>query len=334
MIRWAVLILAAVLIIGSYDSACAHEVRPGYLEIREGSPERYAVLWKQPVQGEEVIKLAPVFPADCKIIGPGKQEITQGAMLARATLGCPGGLRGKTIRIAGLESTMTDVLVRLYHEDGAMETHLVRPASPSVLIGGAGGSGQRALAYLLLGVEHILIGIDHLMFVLGLLLIVRGPLMLLKTITSFTVAHSITLAIATLGYAKAPLPPLNATIALSILFLGPEIVRSWRGQTTLTIRHPWIVAFAFGLLHGFGFATGLTTIGLPRAEIPVALLLFNVGVELGQIMFVALIVLLNRSFRRFQFYWPRWAEMIPGYAVGSLGAYWTIQRTVILIRGL
>ena len=148
--------------------------------------------------------------------------------------------------------------------------------------------------------------------------------MLLKTITSFTVAHSITLGIATLGYASVPLPPLNAVIALSILFLGPEIVRSWRGGTSLTIRHPWVVAFAFGLLHGFGFA----------AEIPQALLLFNVGVELGQVAFVLLVILLERSFRTLEVHWPRWVQLAPGYTVGSLGAYWTIQRTVILIGGL
>ncbi len=316
---------------GLIGAADAHEVRPGYLEIREGSPGRYAALWKHPARGEIAITLAPVFPADCTIIGPGKQEMTPGAMLTRATLECPGGLRGKTIRIDGLESTMTDVLIRFHHADGAMETHMARPASPEARIGGAGGKGRRAVAYLRLGVEHILMGVDHLLFVLGLLLIVRDRWMLLKTITSFTAAHSITLALATLGYARAPLPPLNAAIALSILFLGPEIVRSWRGETSLTIRHPWVVAFAFGLLHGFGFATGLTTMGLPRAEIPAALLLFNVGVELGQIAFVGLIVLLNRSFRRLQFHWPRRAEMIPGYVVGSLGAYWTIQRTAMLI---
>jgi hypothetical protein len=158
--------------------------------------------------------------------------------------------------------------------------------------------------------------------------------MLVKTITSFTVAHSITLAIATLGYASAPLPPLNAAIALSILFLGPEIVRTWRGETSFTIRHPWVVAFAFGLLHGFGFATGLTAMGLPTNEVPLALLLFNVGVEIGQIAFVLLIVLLERSFKVLEVVWPRWAHAFPGYAVGSLGAFWTIQRTFMLIGGL
>ena len=146
----------------------------------------------------------------------------------------------------------------------------------------------------MLGIEHILFGVDHLLFVLGLLLIVQDRWMLVKTISSFTVAHSITLAIATLGYARAPEPPLTAAIALSILFLGPEIVRSRRGETSLTIRHPWVVAFAFGLLHGFGFASGLTTMGLPRAEIPLALLLFNLGVEAGQILFVIVVLLLER----------------------------------------
>lgn len=155
--------------------------------------------------------------------------------------------------------------------------------------------------------------------------------MLFKTITAFTVAHSITLAIATLGYASAPLPPLNACIALSILFLGPEIVRSWRGKTSLTIRRPWVVAFLFGLLHGFGFASGLSTAGMPKAELPLALLFFNVGVELGQLVFVFLALGLARSFRVLEVRWPRWVEALPGYTVGSLGAYWAIQRTAILL---
>jgi hypothetical protein len=193
---------------------------------------------------------------------------------------------------------------------------------------------QVAATYLRLGVEHILMGIDHLLFVLGLLLIVPDCWMLLKTITAFTVAHSLTLAVATLGYASAPLLPLNAAIALSILFLGPEIVRAGRGDTSLTLRHPWIVAFAFGLLHGFGFASGLTTMGLPRAEIPAALLLFNLGVEAGQMLFVVLMVLLARAFRTLEIRWPRWAEAVPAYTVGTLGAYWTIQRTVLLLGGL
>jgi hypothetical protein len=166
--------------------------------------------------------------------------------------------------------------------------------------------------------------------VLGLLIIVQGPRMLVKTITAFTVAHSITLAVATLGYAHVPGPPLNAAIALSILFLGPEIVRVWRGETSFTIRHPWVVAFGFGLLHGFGFASGLSTVGMPKAEIPLALLMFNIGVELGQLAFVLLMLLVHRSLRVLEFRWARWVDFAPGYAIGSLGAYWTIQRAVMM----
>ena len=326
--------LTVLIFCGWFKSAGAHEVRPGYLELREGSPGRYEVLWKRPARGEILIQLDPVFPEACTLTGPGRQETAQGAMLTRATLACTDGLQGQIIRIAGLESTMTDVLIRVYHSDGAMETHMLRPVSPAALIGAAGSSGQRAIAYLRLGIEHILMGVDHLLFVLGLLLIVSSRMMLLKTITSFTVAHSITLAIATLGYASAPMLPLNAAIALSILFLGPEIIRAQQGKTSLTIRHPWVVAFAFGLLHGFGFATGLTTMGLPRAEIPLALLLFILGVEAGQLFFVLIILLLARSFRILEISWPRWAEAIPAYTVGGLGAFWTIQRTKILIGGL
>jgi hydrogenase/urease accessory protein HupE len=188
--------------------------------------------------------------------------------------------------------------------------------------------------YIVEGMRHILFGADHLLFVLGLLLIVRNGWMLVKTVTAFTVAHSITLAIATLGYAQAPALPLNAAIALSILFLGPEIVRSWRGETSFTIRHPWVVAFAFGLLHGFGFASALTSAGLPRSELPLALLSFNVGVELGQLGFVALVLATERAFPILEIRWPRWAQALPGYTVGSLGAFWTVQRVALLLAAL
>lgn len=186
-------------------------------------------------------------------------------------------------------------------------------------------------AFLNLGVEHIWLGVDHLLFVFGLLLLVKSRWMLLKTVTAFTVAHSITLALATLGYAHLPGAPLNAAIALSILILGVEIVRSRSGETSVTTLHPWIVAFAFGLLHGFGFASGLSALGLPAADIPLALVMFNVGVEIGQVSFVLMILLLERSFRQLEIRWPRWAQALPGYTVGSLGAFWTIQRAAMLL---
>ncbi len=188
--------------------------------------------------------------------------------------------------------------------------------------------------FLQLGIEHILTGVDHLLFVLGLLLIVPDRWILLKTITAFTVAHSLTLAVATLGWADAPALPLNATIALSILFLGPEMIRARRGETSLALRQPWLVAFAFGLLHGFGFASGLTALGLPRSEIPLALLLFNVGVELGQLLFVGLFLLLVRSFRLLEIRWPGWTQLLPAYCVGSLGAFWTLDSLAKLISAL
>jgi hydrogenase/urease accessory protein HupE len=332
-VRRAPLLVVAGLLLPVAPPARAHEARPGFLELRETAPETYALLWKKPSGGEVEIQIAPAIPDGCHLATRDRQQLTPGAVIVRGTLACRGGIAGKTIVIAGLEATATDVLVRLHHADGRLESHLLRPAPPSVTLGGAGSATARALGYVQLGIQHILLGVDHLLFVLGLLLLVSSRWMLVKTISAFTLAHSITLAIATLGYASAPLPPLNAAIALSILFLGPEIVRSWRGESSFTIRHPWVVAFAFGLLHGFGFASGLAAMGLPRAEIPLALLLFNLGVELGQLAFVLLVVLLERSFGVLEVRWPRLVQRLPGYAVGTLGAFWTIQRTFILLTG-
>jgi hypothetical protein len=314
--------------------ACAHEVRPGLVEITETAPQRYGFLWKKPTGGEVELQIAPVVPSQCRLVTPGQEQLAPGAVVVRGTLDCPGGIAGKTLAIAGLEGTITDVLVRVMHQDGRLESHLLRPTNPSVTFGGGGSNSERALGYVQLGIQHILLGVDHLLFVVGLLLIVAGRWTLVKTLTAFTVAHSITLALATLGYVSAPLLPLNAAIALSILFLGPEIVRAWRGQTSFTIRHPWVVAFAFGLLHGFGFATGLSELGLPKDEIPLALLLFNVGVELGQLGFVALIVLLERALRILEVRWPTAVLRLPGYVVGTLGAFWTFQRMLVLLGAL
>ena len=328
--------LFIVLLIASFiPNADAHRLQPAYLEINEQSAGKFSILWKRPFIGNRPMNINPQLPSSCQnITEPVIQTLASGAV-ERWLVDCgESGLTNETILIDGLSATQTDVLVRIYYLGGVEETHLLRPASASAVVGGVPSRIERIIAYLQLGIQHILMGVDHLLFVLGLLLIVQSRLMLLKTITSFTLAHSITLGIATLGYANVPLPPLNAVIALSILFLGPEIVRSWRGGTSLTIRHPWVVAFAFGLLHGFGFATGLTNLGLRATEIPLALLLFNLGVEIGQIGFVMLVILLERSFRVLEIHWPRWVRLAPGYTVGSLGGYWTIQRTVILIGGL
>ena len=313
----------------------AHELQPGFLELRELAPGRYETLWKQPsVGGGERMPITPVFPVQCRQVGDARTERAGNAWLTTARVECDPGLAGQTIAMEGLESFSTDVLVRVQHADGSVETHVLKPIDPAVTLRAAGDSGRGIGAYLYLGIEHILLGVDHLLFVLGLLLIVADRWQLVKTITAFTLAHSITLAVATFGIAQVSAAPLNAAIALSILFLGPEIVRTWRGETSFTLRHPWVVAFAFGLLHGFGFASGLKALGLPEGEIPLALLLFNVGVEIGQLAFVLLVLLLLHSFRILEIHWPRPIERLPGYLVGTLGAYWTIQRLAILLGGV
>jgi hydrogenase/urease accessory protein HupE len=330
----AILMLTAMLVLGGIRHIQAHELRPGYLELRQTGPETFAMLWKVPARDDLRLGIRPQLPENCTPAAEPLRFQTADAYTERATMACAGGIEGRRIAIDGLTATLTDVLVRLVRVDGSAQSVRLTPSIPSFVVTAIPSRFQVAGTYLRLGVEHILMGVDHLLFVLGLLLIVHNRWMLLKTITSFTVAHSLTLAVATLGYASAPLLPLNAAIALSILFLGPEIVRAGRGDTSLTLRHPWAVAFAFGLLHGFGFASGLTSMGLPRAEIPVALLLFNLGVEAGQMLFVLLIVLLERAFRTLDMRWPHWAEALPAYTVGTLGAYWTMQRTMLLLGGL
>jgi hypothetical protein len=196
---------------------------------------------------------------------------------------------------------------------------------------GSGSWSAAATRYTALGIEHILLGIDHLLFVLGLLLLVHGGWMLVKTITAFTLAHSITLGLATLGYVSAPTRPVEAAIALSIVFVAAEIVHARQGHIGLAARRPWVVAFAFGLLHGFGFAGALSEIGLPLGEIPIALLFFNVGVELGQIVFVGLALTLAWVLRRLPVSWPSWVGAAPSYAIGIMAMYWFIDRAAWLI---
>ena len=313
-------------------AAQGHESQPGSLDIRQLAGNRYEVLWKAPIYYGRPHPARVELPDHWQTVVEPTGRILPDSHLYRQVVAIgEQGVNKSVVRFPGLEGTITDVFVRLNRLDGTTMTAVVRPTKPYAELRGERSWHTTAAEYIGLGFNHILFGVDHLLFVLGLLLIVRGKATLIKTVTAFTVAHSITLAIATLGYASAPLPPLHAAIALSILFLGPEIVRSWRGETSLTIRYPWIVAFLFGLLHGFGFASGLLTTGMPRAELAPALLFFNVGVELGQIGFVAVTLMLSQSFKALEMRWPLWVERAPGYAVGICGAYWTIQRTFILL---
>ena len=324
----------AVCVLLSASSASAHEARPAYLELKETAPGRFTVLWRTPVLAGMRLPVALALPDEVKNMSePNVQELADSVVERRLVNSGPNGLSGKRIEFPGLQLTIADVLVRVEMLDGRKWTRIVHPSQPWIEIAASQTWLGVAGTYIVQGIRHILFGADHMLFVLGLLLIVKDRWMLLKTVTAFTVAHSITLAIATMGYVDVPVVPLNAAIALSILFLGPEIVRSWRGESSFTIRNPWVVAFAFGLLHGFGFATALTSAGLPRQELPSALVSFNVGVELGQLGLIALILALERSFRALEVRWPRWAQALPGYTVGSLGAFWTVQRISLLFGG-
>jgi hydrogenase/urease accessory protein HupE len=325
--------LAVLAALGA-EAVDGHELQPAYLEITEVAPSRYDVLWRMPLVAGRPLPVALEFPEPCTNVTEPRTQFLPDATVQRRVIDAPDdAMKGRRILFVGLAATRTDVLVRATLYDGTEWTVVARPAQPWVEFTGAKTSWEVARTYLLHGIQHILFGVDHLLFVFGLLVIVERRWMLIKTITAFTVAHSITLAVATLGWASVPAGPLNAMIALSILFLGPEIARTWSGGTSLTLRHPWLIAFLFGLLHGFGFASALTSAGLPRSALPLALFTFNVGVEVGQLAFVLLVLAMQRAFRQLAFEWGRLARMAPGYAVGSLGAMWTIQRVVAMFGG-
>jgi len=327
-------LVALLLVIVSPAVARADEARPAYLELTETAAGQFTVLWRTPVLSGMRLPIVLVLPADVRNVKAAAVEELADSIVERRWIDAGSkGLAGRRIDFEGLQLLITDVLVRVEMLDGRQWTTIARASQPWVEIAASQTSLDVAGTYIVDGVRHIVFGADHLLFVLGLLLIVEDRWMLLKTITAFTVAHSITLAIATLGYANAPVVPMNAAIALSILFLGPEIVRRWRGDMSFTIKRPWMVAFSFGLLHGFGFAGALTSAGLPHHDLPFALLSFNLGVEVGQVSFVLLIVALEWSFRVLDVRWPHWVRALPGYAVGSLGAFWTIQRVFVLLGG-
>jgi hypothetical protein len=334
MIRLALrVVLLTVLLLASQGSS-AHEVRPAFLELSETTPNLFLMTWKVPALGEFRLGIRPQLPPSCRVVGELTSMQAGGAFIEHGKVGCDLELAGQTITIDGLGATMTDVLVRIRTADGAVRTARLTPSSLRFTVPAHASPLMVISAYVGLGIEHILFGVDHLLFVLGLLLLVRDRWMLLKTSTSFTAAHSITLAAATLGHIDVPAPPLNAAIALSIFFLGVEVVRSWRGEASLARRRPWLVAFAFGLLHGLGFASGLLSLGLPQGDIPAALFFFNIGVEVGQLLFVVGLLLLARAFRLLEIRWPRAAAALPAYAVGTLGAYWTIDRCVAIFGGI
>jgi len=315
----------------------AHEVRPGYLEIRQVEAETFDVLWKVPARGEYRLRLHARLPKECQG-APNHGSFVGGAFVERWRAQCPGGLVGRTIEIEGLSATRTDVLARIEWSDGTTQAVRLTPEQTSFEAKAAPGALEVTKTYFLLGVEHILLGIDHLLFVLGLLFLVGNWKRLIATVTAFTVAHSITLAAATLGWVHVAQTPVEATIALSIMFVAAEIIHGAHGEPRLASRAPWLVAFVFGLLHGFGFAGALREIGLPQEDVPLALLFFNVGVEAGQLMFIAAVVavfsVLTRLVRKqgSRDHGPWHSETLirtpVAYAIGSMAAYWTVQRVI------
>ena len=307
-------VMLAVSLLGSVPPAAGHEASMAVMVLREFGTGRYVGQWTMPPADE---RLRPIFPEHCEWTPP--------------ELNC--GERGLTGRLSfmGLGSKQSVAMIRVFPKDGAAQAYTVSVANPIVTVARDPGRDLNAWleladTYVNLGIDHILRGIDHLLFVLGLIWLVRSPWMLVRTITAFTVAHSLSLAAATFGWVGVPERPLNAAIALSIVFVGVEIVKLQRGQIGLTARYPWIVAFGFGLLHGLGFATALTTLGIPPTALPIALLFFNIGVEIGQLAFVAVVLALMWAHRQMQATLPRWGAVLPAYAIGSVAAFWFLVR--------
>jgi hydrogenase/urease accessory protein HupE len=310
-------------------TAIAHESRPAYLELNETAAGRYYVLWRTPVLSGMRLPIALRFAEGVRnVVEPVESELNDSLIERRVIDAGPAGLVGQRIEFVGLQASITDVLVRVSSLDGSLATTLVHPAHPWIEIAATPGAFSVAGVFLVHGIQHILGGFDHLLFVFGLLLLVGNGWMLVKTITAFTLAHSITLALGTLGAVRLPGPPVEATIALSILLLAVEIARKNRDETSFTLQWPWVVAFCFGLLHGFGFAGALAQIGLPQRDLPLALFTFNVGVEIGQLMFVAIVLSLLALLLRCRLPRPAvlYARPIASYGLGTLAAFWFFER--------
>lgn len=305
--------------------------RPAYLQLKQTSTDSFEVMWKVPaLNAGKTFRVRAVFPPDTQEITLRRTILTAGAPVQRWTMRIPGGLDGKAIEFTDLVRVGLDVLVRVERLDGTEQLERISPLNPSFTLRPSPGPLEVVTTYTVLGAEHILVGFDHLLFVLALVMIVSGTRSLLITITAFTVAHSITLALATLSVVRFPGPPVEAIIALSIVFVASEILHLHHGRAGLAARKPWLIAFGFGLLHGLGFASALTEVGLPQNSIPLALLFFNVGVELGQLLFIAGVLttaaLLSRLLRgHLQ---PIWTTFAPAYLIGGIASFWVVERTL------
>jgi hypothetical protein len=321
----AVLCLVAYIALFATAPAAAHEVRPAYLELTERAPGVFDVLFKTPMQGDFRLALSVAISGQVEPTTPVVSRVAGNAMVQTWQIRAA-ALAGQQVRVAGLENTLSDALLRIEFLDGRSWEQRLTPASPQATIPVAQSGTGVAATYLGLGVEHILLGYDHLLFVLGLIFLTASLRQLVKAITAFTAAHSITLAAAALGIVHLPPKPVEAAIALSIAFVALEIIHARAGKAGFAAKAPWMVAFAFGLLHGFGFAGALSEIGMPAGHIPVALLFFNLGVEAGQLMFVAAVMALTAVVHISRLPLPSWAALVPPYAIGSLAVFWMIER--------
>ena len=322
------LIVCLLLALAAYPAVVpADEIRPALLELNERDGGWVDVTWKVPMRGDRTLALAPVLPEFFEPATPPAGRPVAGAWVEYSSYRTGGRpLTGSTLTIDGLLGLSTDVLVRVRLQDGTEHSAVLRASELSFTIPVQPSKGEVALSYWQMGTIHILEGVDHLLFLLVLLLIVTGIWPLLKTVTAFTVAHSLTLALATLGVVNIPPAPTEAVISLSIVLLAVEAVRKYSGELTLAERYPWVVAFTFGLVHGLGFAGALSEIGIPQNEVPLALLMFNVGVETGQVMFVIAVSLLLAGLNRLHSPAAMAGMRAAPYAIGGLAAFWTIQR--------
>ena len=317
--------------------ASADEIRPALLDIKEQNTGLFAVTWKLPTKAGKALAISPQLPDNLILLGSPVVEDLPAAQIIRSTYKMTGesligkSLTGKAITINGLTAMQTDVLLQISLNDGSSHSAILRPASPTFTIPLKASKLEIAFDYCRLGTVHILEGVDHLLFVFALLLIVAGLMPLLKAVTAFTVAHSITLVLATLGVIHVPSAPTEAIIALSILFLASEIIHKHNGVTGITERYPWVIAFLFGLFHGLGFAGALSEIGVPQNEVPLALLMFNVGVETGQLLFIAAVLSLFAVLRRILLTLPQGAWRVLPYGIGGMAAFWTIERVMSFI---
>lgn len=332
------LLTVLVFVLGPATLCQAHEVRPALVQILEVPEGGLEVTWKQPVAGDVGIRLAPRLSGGALDRPPDRETLTDAYRVRVWRLARTEGLSGQTLTVEGLSMTVTDVLVRVKVGDTDIST-VLKPSRPSIRLDASGPSGVATPAYLRMGIEHILMGPDHLAFVLGLLLLIGLNIGVVKAVTSFTLAHSLTLAGTALGLVRVDPATIEVLVALSIVFVAVELARGPEGPQTLTRRRPWLVALTFGLLHGFAFAGALSQIGLPEDAAPQALLLFNLGVEIGQLAFLAaatLLILALRKVRpRLPFPTEALARLAPAYGIGALSAYWLIERLAgVLLGGL